>query len=430
MKTLYLDCAMGAAGDMLTAALFSLLSDEKKEEFLTTMNGLMPEITVSAEPRTRCGILGCGMNVLVNGAEEEAGEDPGLEYHHEHEHDHEHHHDHDHEHDHHHEQDHEHHHDHDHEHHHHHVHRGMAEITAAIDSFAVPEAVKEKAKAVYARLAAAESAAHGVPVEEIHFHEVGALDAVADVTGACLALYLLAPERVIASPVNVGNGQVRAAHGILPVPAPATATILSGIPYYQNPERVGELCTPTGAALLAAFADEFGPMPVLRVEKAGYGMGKKEFAAVNGVRAMIGEETVKTGGPNQRISELSVNVDDMTGEQIGYAFEQLLAAGALDVYATPIFMKKNRPAQMISLLCKEADTDKFAALMLQHTTSFGVRVRACSRYAMDITFSEEETDAGTVHVKTGTGYGVTKSKREYEDVAALARKAGKGLREI
>ena len=435
MRTLYLECNMGAAGDMLTAALYQLLECGQKEEFLAKMNSLMPEVTVEAEVRTRCGIDGTGICVQIAGEEETAGEDPMHGHDHSHDGDHGHHHDHghdgDHDHLHDHDGEHSYHHDHGHFHEHsHHVHRGMAEILSCIGGFDLPEEVKKQAAAVYEKIAEAESKAHGKPVDEIHFHEVGALDAVADVTGACYALYLLAPERVIVSPVNVGNGMVRAAHGILPVPAPATAEILRDVPSYMHPERIGELCTPTGAALLKTFADSFGPMPVMRVTDTGYGMGRKEFAEANCVRAFLGESQEEGAGPNQRICELTANVDDMTAEAMGFAVEKLMASGALDVFATAAVMKKSRPGHVITCLCREADADFLAVQMLKYTTSFGVRRTTCSRYALEVSFAERETPYGTVRVKTGSGYGIIKSKPEYEDAAALARQQDLPVTEV
>ena len=447
MKMLYFECRMGAAGDMVTAALYELLSEEQKALFLEKMNHLMPEVQVRATERVRSGITGTGMEVLIHGEEEAAGEDAdhAHDHDHAHTHDHEHHHhddeDHEHEHHHHDDEDHEHHHHdddhdhhHDHEHHHDHthphVHRGLPEIQHMIESFDLPQEVRDQAMAVYRHIAEAESAAHGRPVEEVHFHEVGALDAVADVTGACYALYLLHPDQVLVSPINVGNGTVRAAHGILPVPAPATAFLLKEVPSYMNPDPIGELCTPTGAALLRTFADGYQQMPVMQVEQIGYGMGKKEFDRLNGVRVFYGEQEIRPEGPNQQICQLSANLDDMTAEELGYASEQLLAAGALDVYTVAATMKKSRPGVVFSCLCKEADQDRMAALMLRYTTSFGVRVEKCDRYAMDIHFEKEEIPYGTVTKKTGTGYGVTKSKYEYEDLAKLARERETSIREI
>ena len=301
MRTLYLECHMGAAGDMLTAALLELTGD--RQAFTDKMNALgLPGVRVDAETSVKCGITGTHMKVTVNGEEE--GEPSHTQGHgHDHSHGHEHHHDHEH--------DHEHGHEHDHEHHHEHHHASMADIEAMIDSLAVSGRVKADAKAVYALIANAESRVHGRPAAEVHFHEVGAMDAVADVVGVCLLMEQLAPEQVIASPVHTGSGHVHCAHGILPVPAPATALLLEGIPNYSAQVQ-GELCTPTGAALLKHFVSRFGDRPVMTVSAIGYGMGKKDFEQANCVRAFLGESE----GSREKITRLECNLDDITGEEI------------------------------------------------------------------------------------------------------------------
>lgn len=264
MKTLYLDCGMGAAGDMLAAALLELLPAQERAEALAQLNALgIPGVEFTSEPAVKCGITGTHITVKVNGSEE----DEAM-----HAHAHEHHHGHSHG-----------------EHSHSHHHSGMQDIEHIVEGHLdLPEKVKRNILAVYGLIAQAESHAHGVPVAEIHFHEVGTMDAVADVAAVCLLMDRLAPEQVVVSPVHVGCGQVKCAHGILPVPAPATAYILTGVPIYGGKIR-GELCTPTGAALLKQFATRFGDMPVMTLQAVGYGMGKKDFEAANCVRAMLGE---------------------------------------------------------------------------------------------------------------------------------------------
>ena len=366
---------MGAAGDMLLGALYELLPD--KAAFAEIMNRLHPEISVTFEPASSCGIAGTHARVLAAGQEEHSHD------HHDHE---EHHHDHDHG-EAHHDDPHGHHHDHGAPKHHHghgpagHHHATLAEITAMIDGFALPETVREKAKEVYTLPAGAESKAHGVSVGEVHFHEVGALDAVADITGVCCAMALLGVDQVVASPVNLGSGNIRTAHGILPVPAPATASLLEGIPAYMS-QVPGELCTPTGAALLRAFVSSFGPMPPCTIRATGYGMGSKDFGRANCVRAFLCD-TGAAEGPNDQVCELKANIDDMTGEALGCAMERLLEAGALDVFYTPVQSKKNRPAVLLTALCKPTDADRLAAEILRHTTTFGVRRTDCQRYAME-----------------------------------------------
>ena len=286
MKILYFDCQMGAAGDMLTAALYELLDDEGKKKFLDMINNAGIEgVTSTAEPSIKCGITGTHMKVIVDGEEE----DEHIHSNHGHEH-----------HGHHHHEEHEHHHEHqEHEHgseHEHHHHAEMHDIEHIIGDLKIPGNVKEDAVKVYGFIAEAESHAHGKPVTDIHFHEVGTKDAVADVVSVCLLMDMIKPDKVLASSINVGSGHVHCAHGVLPVPAPATAFILRDVPIYQGHIKC-ELCTPTGAALLKYFGDSFGDMPVMSIKAVGYGMGKKDFEAANCVRAILGEDFMKSGSP-------------------------------------------------------------------------------------------------------------------------------------
>ena len=445
MKTLYIECAMGAAGDMLTAALLDLLSPEEQQAFLEQMNRLLPGVQVKATPAQKCGVQGLHVQVLVNGEEEHSHDHgpvhpevhaaPAVHDHphehmheHDHHHDHEHPHDHDHIHEHPHEHDHDHPHEHDHGHEHHH-HATMAWVEHTIQETALPPEVKEQALQVYHAIAQAESAAHGCPVDQVHFHEVGALDAVADVTAVCLLMHMLAPEKIVVSPVHLGSGQVRCAHGILPVPAPATAYILQGVPAYTGSIR-GELCTPTGAALLKTFAQSFGPMPVMVTEKVGIGVGNKDFEAANVLRVFWGSDASQAQQESDQIVELRCNLDDMTGEAIGYASELLLEEGALDVYTVPIQMKKSRPAVMLCCLCHAPQRDKLTQLMLRHTTTWGVRASVMDRSVLTTRMVPVKTKYGVVRVKQGTGYGVKKSKVEYGDMAAAAAQAGVELAKV
>ena len=421
MKTLYLECTMGAAGDMLTAALLELTED--RQAFIDKMNALgLPGVTVAAEPAVKCGITGTHMKVTVNGAEEEP-EDVHDGHHHDH------HHDHDHGHEHHHDHDHEHHHDHDHDHHHdhehHHHHASVADIEALIDGLKVSDKVKADAKAVYALIADAESRVHGRPVSEIHFHEVGTMDAAADVIGVCLLMEQLAPEQVIVSPVHTGSGHVHCAHGILPVPAPATALLLEGIPSYGGQVK-GELCTPTGAALLRYFASRFGDRPVMATAAVGYGMGKKDFEQANCLRAFLGESE----GQREQITKLECNLDDMTGEEIGFALEQLFKAGARDAWTQAIGMKKSRPGVLLSVVCLPEDADGLAAVMMKYTSTLGIRRQDLSRYTLRRGIETVGTPYGEVRVKRASGMGVERAKPEYDDLAALAEKHGVPLETI
>lgn len=396
MKTLYLDCGMGAAGDMLAAALLELLPDP--DGFVDELNALgIPGVQYRREMSVKCGITGTHMSVTVNGVEES---DHSHDHHHDHEHTHEH----------------EYEHTHEHEHEHApHQHNSLHRIRHIISGLHLPEAVQHNAMAVYGLIAEAESRAHNVPVTEIHFHEVGTMDAVADVVAVCLLMDRLAPERIIVSPIHVGSGHVHCAHGILPVPAPATAYILQGLPIYGGSVK-GELCTPTGAALLKHFATEFGEMPVMRVGAIGYGMGKKDFPAANCVRSMLGE----AGESSHTVCQLFCNVDDMTAEAISFSMDRLFDAGALEVYTTPAGMKKSRPGTLICALCPEAAREAVVEAMLRHTTTIGIRESLCRRYVLERHIESIETPYGVVRRKDSCGYGVTRSKYEYDDLARIA----------
>ena len=379
MRTLYLDCGMGAAGDMLTAALLELLPDSAG--FVEELNGLgIPGVKFSPESCEKCGILGTHMKVTIHG-EEECG--------------------------------------------HSHHHGCMADIRGIVSGLPIPTMVKLDILSVYEEIAQAESHVHGVPVEHIHFHEVGAMDAIADVTAVCLLLHRLAPDKIIASPVHVGSGQVRCAHGILPVPAPATAYLLRGIPIYGG-EIQGELCTPTGAALVKHFAAEFGDMPVMKVHAIGYGMGRKDFPRANCVRAMLGD----TEDAGDRIVELRCNVDDMTGEAVGFALDQLMAGGALDAFTVPIGMKKSRPGVLITVLCRAETKEAMVRLLLKHTTTLGVREFPCQRYTLSRTVETVDTPYGAVRKKVSSGYGVRREKYEYEDLAKTASEQASSLADV
>lgn len=429
MKTLYLDLPMGAAGDMLSAALYELLSDEEKKAFLEEINKAgIPGVTVSAEKSVKCGITGTHFKVLVEGEEEESHDE--HEHHHDEEHLHEHSHEHEH---HHHEEEHchehthehdEHSHDHEHGHHHHH-HSSMADIEGIINSLKIPDSVKKDIIKVYKLIAAAESNAHGVPVTDIHFHEVGTMDAIADITAVCLLMNKIGAQKICASAVNVGSGHVHCAHGILPVPAPATAFILKEVPVYSG-HITGELCTPTGAALLKHFVSSFGNMPQLKITGIGYGMGKKDFEAANCVRAILGEGDEAL----EQILEYTCNLDDISAERIAFAMEELFAAGAIEAYTIPVTMKKSRPGHLLCVMCRESDKDKILQTIFKHTTTLGVRENISRRYFLDRSIETVNTEFGEIRIKRAEGYGVKREKYEYEDLAAIARRTGLSIDEI
>ena len=418
MRILYLDCGMGAAGDMLTAALAELLPEP--DAFVERLNELaIPGVRFTKERSVKCGIIGTHMSVKIHGGEEDAE-------HAEHEHgasgEHaEHGHGADGEHA-----------EHGHgadgehagHHGHGHLHRSMADIERIVSDLKIPEKVLNDVLAVYHMIAEAESHVHGVPVTEIHFHEVGAMDAIADVTAVCLLMNEIAPQEVVVSPVHVGSGQVRCAHGILPVPAPAVAYILQDVPIYGGGVE-GELCTPTGAALLKYFATRFGGMPVMKTQAIGYGMGKKDFEAANCVRALLGDIRDKT----DVVSELSCNVDDMTAEEVSFAMERLFEGGAKEVYTVPIGMKKSRPGTLIRVMCSEQDRENMLRLLFKHTTTIGVRETLTQRYVLERDIEHVKTPYGEVRRKNVSGYGTARAKYEYEDLARIAKEQDISIRE-
>ena len=380
MKTLYLDCGMGAAGDMLTAALLELFP--QPEKLIDELNTLgIPHVEFSAKKTSKCGIMGTHVSVKIHGQEEG-----------------------------------EHHHTHDgHTHSHHHAHSSLHDIEHILSHMRLSDKIRADVMAVYHLIAEAESKAHGVPVSEIHFHEVGNLDAIADVTAVCLLIDKLGTEKIIASPIHVGSGQVHCAHGILPVPAPATAHILQGCPIYGGKIK-GELCTPTGAALLKYFVQSFGDLPVMNISSIGYGMGKKDFEAANCVRAMLGE----TENFKDEMYELNCNVDDMTAEQIGFALECCFKAGAVEAFTIPINMKKSRPGTLIRVLCKEDLKETLIQTIFKFTSTAGIRETKVARSVLDRSFTEVETPYGKIRRKDYFGYGVSRSKYEYDDLTRIA----------
>lgn len=421
MKTLYLECGMGAAGDMLTAALLDLFKEP--EQIIDKLNRIgIPKVKYVIEDSEKCGIKGMHVRVLVDGIEE-APADMDESFAHEEMNDHMHNgHIHD-----------EHVHDHQPGHHAHH-HSSMHDIENIIQGLNVNDNVKKNAVEVYKLIAEAESKVHGKTVDEIHFHEVGNMDAVADVVAVCYLIDGLNPDNIIASPVRTGYGHVHCAHGILPVPAPATALILQKMPVYAG-ELEGEFCTPTGAALLKHFVKEYGNMPVMSIENTGYGMGSKNFPIANCLRAYIGENADSDGmyekdKIHDRIIELRCNLDDMAPEDIAYATELLMNEGACDVYTLNIQMKKNRPGIMLCCMCKQNEKEKFAGLIFKHTSTIGIREYECNRYILKRENIVIDTGYGKVQAKKSEGYGTKKIKAEYEDIARIAKETGLPISEV
>lgn len=426
MKTLYLDCSMGAAGDMLCAALLELLPD--RDAFVKKLNDLkIPGIEYRLEKAEKCGITGSHMTVLVDGVDEaDLGDDSAHHHEHTHENSHEHDH-HTHDHDSHHQDVHEHHDGHTHTHSHHTL-KDIEHIVC--EHLDLPSAVRDDILAVYKLIADAESQVHGKPVSEIHFHEVGTMDAIADITAVCMLFHEIAPDTVISSPIHVGSGFVKCAHGILPVPAPATALILKGIPMYSS-DIAGELCTPTGAALLRHFVTRFGDMPLIKVEQIGYGMGHKDFPRANLLRALLGESMAPSAPDNDPgVLVLSCNVDDMTAEEISFAMDRLFEAGAREVFTVPVGMKKSRPGTLIEVILSEDKKAEIVQTLFKHTTTIGIREAHMNRYCMNRTIEKIDTAYGTIRQKRSIGFGVEKTKYEYDDLAKIAAEKNLSLTEL
>lgn len=432
MKTLYLDIFSGLSGDMFIGALIDLGVDAHRLEHELEKLGV-DGYHLHVGRKEKSGIAGTKFDVHLSDA-------------HEHEHSHAHDHGHAHAHGHHH-----HHHEHEHEHGHSHTHghaehhdhgenRTFAEIKNLILNSALSDWVKQKSIAIFQRIAVAEGKIHGKPAEQVHFHEVGAIDSIVDVVGACIGLEMLGKPRVLASPVVEGTGWINCAHGRFPIPAPATLAILGarGVALTQC-EEPHELVTPTGAALLAELVEAFGPMQNLVAEKIGFGLGTRDNKTrPNVVRAVLGEFSGATsqvsGGHDwetDTIAVLETNLDDINAEILGNFVERAFSAGALDVFHTPIQMKKNRPAVLLTVLCAEGDADKFSEMILRETSAFGVRRHLAERRKLKREFITVKTPFGDVTVKIGRLDGkIVQAAPEYESCRAAAEAAKISLKQV
>lgn len=420
MKTLYLDIFSGISGDMFVGALLDLGVDAHQfEHELEKLHVNGYHIHVSQQQKS--GIVGVKFDVHLS--EDREHEHEGHSHHHApgHTHNHEHH---------------------EHE-------RTFAEIKQLISKSALSEWVKNKSIAVFQRIADAEGKIHGKPPEQVHFHEVGATDSIVDIVGTCIALEMLGKPRVLAAPVVEGAGWIDCAHGRFPIPAPATLAILGarGVPVTQCDEP-HELVTPTGAALLAELAESFAPMQGLVAEKIGFGLGTRENKTrPNVLRAVLGTSTldpssrrsVSEGGSTlvshdwetDTIAVLETNLDDVSAEILGNFVERAFAAGALDVFHTPIQMKKNRPGVLLTVLCAESDADKFSEMMLRETSAFGVRRHLAERRKLRREFSTVKTSFGEVTVKIGKLDGKTvQASPEFESCRKAAEQAKVPLKDV
>jgi hypothetical protein len=396
----HLDCSSGIAGDMFLGACLDLGMPLEILQDTVARLGL-PGVTVESRKASRGGFVGTRFRVLENGRPLE-GPDPEEHHHH---------------------------HDHDHHHHHHGHSRDLAQIRELIRGSDLAGPVKDLATRLFQRLGEAEAKAHGMPIDRVHFHEVGAVDSIVDLVGAAAAVEHLAPGRITCSQVNVGSGRVKTAHGELPVPAPATAELLRGIPIYGGPG--GELTTPTGAVLLAELVQEYVDFPSVVLDGTGYGLGRKELPGQpNALRILRGQSRMaREARPEVMVVECEV--DNLPGEGFGFLMERLLEAGALDVYFTPVQMKKNRPGTLITLLCRRSDLEALAGTLLMESGSLGCRYTSAARFEAEREMLEVETAFGTVRVKRASLDGrPLAAAPEFEDCRRLALASGVPWRDV
>lgn len=376
MKVLYFDCSCGASGDMIVGALLDA-GVELPSLRLALESLKMSELSVEAMKVVKHGITATQFHVHT---------------------------------------------------HHEHVHRHLQDIVSILEGSSLPDVVKQACINTFERIAACEAGIHGVSVDEVHFHEVGAIDSIADVVAAHWAMHALAVDRVVASSLNLGSGTVQVAHGVLPVPAPATAALLHGVPCYGS-DVPGELVTPTGAALISQFAQLYGPVPAMRIVATGYGSGSRDLPGrANVLRVLVGEssETPSADLPDMEpITVVEANIDDMNPELLPELISGALARGARDAFLTPILGKKGRPAYVFTILCDEARLADIVPAIFYASTTFGVRIRQERRICLEREFRLVRTPWGLVQIKVGRyGDAVTSLSPEFEDCRRLAEASG------
>lgn len=394
MKTLYFDCSSGISGNMTLGALLEIVGDENYllgELKKLNVDGYKIEIS----KKVKNGITGTYVDVILEN-----------EYHH---------HDHDHGH------------AHDHEHHHHHEHRNLYDVNTIIDNSSLDENTKDLAKRIFLRVAKAESKVHNKSLDEVHFHEVGAIDSIVDIVGTAILINKINPDRIISSVVNDGYGFIECAHGTMAVPVPATSEIFaaSNVKFRQI-DIDTELVTPTGAAIIAELAEDFTTLPAMVTEKIGWGTGSKDLKIPNVLKVYYGEMQEE----NQNFVVMETNIDDCSGEILGYTSEKLFANGALDVFYTPIFMKKNRPAYRLSVACRKEDMFKLQNIIFKETTTIGIRYRFESRTELGREFVEIDTKYGKIRAKKVTNNGETYVYPEYESMKKIAEENNIPLKEL
>lgn len=407
MTTLHIDCTFGIAGDMLLAALIDLGADQA---FIDQELRRLPidDFRLSSERVDRCGISARRLSIQLDGDPSPHHQPPHGDHHHGHGH-------------------------HDHDHHqggaaHHHPHRPAGEILDMLAQSALPDRVRTRATALFTAIAEAEGRIHGIDPRDVHLHEVGAMDSIIDIIGVCLALENLGVDHITACPVPVGHGVVSMAHGRFPIPAPAALELLKGVPL-SDFDAPGELTTPTGAAFLGVLVSRFGALPAQTPTRIGYGAGHRNPAHPNVLRTVLfdhatdapaGHDNDQTS-TREQITVLSCQVDDATGEQLGHALTLLMDAGALDVFHTPVTMKKSRPGVLVTVLARMEDADRLEGLLLIHTPTFGVRRQTCQRRILERHIETLTTPLGEVRIKVGLLEGtVLRQTPEYEDVRRLA----------
>jgi len=317
---------------------------------------------------------------------------------------------------------------------HEHVHRHLKDIVKIISESSLNDTIKERAVAIFTRLAEAEAKVHGISVERVHFHEVGALDAIVDIVGACIGFEMLGIENFVASSLNLGSGTIEIAHGKFPVPPPAVAELVRGIPVHSS-EDTGELVTPTGAAIISTLCESYGTLPEIKIEQIGYGAGTRDRkGSPNVIRLILGETIGTTISPGRIVEKLVVlesNIDDASPQTLGFAMERAFEANALDCWFTPIQMKKDRPATLLSVLCEPSDVERIQQLLFRETTTLGIRRREVERMSLERTSETLSTEFGEVRVKVSRLDGkVLTRKAEFDDVKRIASEAGEPLRSI
>lgn len=418
MKVLYFDCFSGISGDMTLGALLDLGID--KAAFLAELEKLKVDgYSIEINNKIKNGISGTDVHVVLeetrhheDDEEHQYGEIHHIDHHHHGEHEHTH------------EDAHEHTHTHNSE-------RNLEDIEHIINHSELRPRVKSMSTKIFREIARAEAKVHGKGINEVHFHEVGAVDSIVDIVGSCICLDLLGIERIFASELHEGKGFVKCAHGLLPVPVPAVMEMLcsSKIPLITE-DIPFELVTPTGLAIIKTISSGFGKMPPMSIEKTGYGMGKRETGRFNALRVVMGSLYQQDMIPNDEISILETNIDNMSPEIMGYTMEKLLDSGALDVYYTPIYMKKSRPSAMLTVLVKCGEEKKISDIIFSETSTLGIRISHSQRFCMDRELVKVNTQYGDVRVKVANIGDIMKFAPEYEDCRSIALKTGMPIKEV